>query len=128
MTNPFTHASEDFLKLNPDLRGEVATKLASKYHNARTEAAGMQFASGKEAGGVANLIMLEEQKLIFALRLQVRFPLAGGIVYVADAVFCQLVDGILSTRVVDFKGFPTKEYKLKRKLFREKYCQDIEEC
>jgi hypothetical protein len=120
--------SPDVIKLNPQLSGQTVAVSPSKYHNARTEAAGMQFASGKEAGGVANLIMLEEQKLIFALRLQVRFPLAGGIVYVADAVFCQLVDGILSTRVVDFKGFKTKEYKLKRRLFKERYGMDIAEC
>jgi len=116
--------SEDVLKLNPELRGQVVTTPASKYHNAKAEAHGMSFQSGKEASGVSNLIMLEEQKIIFALRLQVRFPIAGNITYIADAVY---LDENLQPHVVDYKGFATKEYKLKRKLFREKYGREIEE-
>ena len=116
--------SEDVLKLNPELRNKAATVPASKYKNAKAEAHGMRFQSGKEAAGVANLILLEEQKIIFALRLQVRFPLAGGIIYVADAVY---LDENLEAHVIDFKGYRTKEYKLKRKLFRERYGKEIEE-
>ena len=116
--------SEDVLKLNPELRDKVSTVPASKYHNAKAEAHGMRFQSGKEAAGVAGLILLEEQKNIFALRLQVRFPLAGGIIYVADAVY---LDEKLESHVVDFKGYATEEYKLKRKLFRERYGKEIEE-
>jgi hypothetical protein len=116
--------SPDVMKLNPQLAGQPSAVPASKYHNAKTEANGMKFDSGHEAGGVANLILLEEQKIIFALRLQVRFPLAGGIVYVADAVY---LDEKLQSHVVDFKGFKTKEYLMKKKLFKEKYGKDIEE-
>ncbi len=123
MDGPATY-SDDVLGLNPELRTAVATVPASKYHNAKAEAKGMRFQSGKEAAGVSNLIVLEEQKIIFALRLQVRFPLAGGIIYVADAVY---LDENLEPHVVDYKGFPTKEYKLKRKLFRERYGKEIEE-
>ncbi len=123
MDGPATY-SDDVLKLNPELRATVVMVPASKYHNARTEAKGMRFQSGKEAVGVSSLIVLEEQKIIFALRLQVRFPLAGGIIYVADAVY---LDENLEAHVIDFKGYATKEYKLKRKLFRERYGKEIEE-
>ena len=116
--------SADVLKLNPQLVGEVQAVPASKYRNTRTESNGMKFQSGKEAAGVATLILLEEQKQIFALRLQVRFPLAGGIIYTADAVY---LDDKLEVHVVDFKGFATKEYRLKKKLFRAKYGKEIEE-
>ena len=115
--------SEDVLKLNPELK-QMATVPASKYKNVKTEAKGMHFDSGKEAAGVAELIMLEEQKQIFALRLQVRFPIFEKISYVADAVY---LDDKLKPHIVDFKGFRTKEYRMKRKLFKEKYGRDIEE-
>ena len=98
--------SDDVLKLNPDLKAKVATVPASKYHNAQTEAHGMRFQSGKEAAGVSSLILLEQQKIIFCLRLQVRFPLAGGIIYVADAVY---LDENLEVHVIDYKGYATKE-------------------
>ena len=116
--------SEDVKKLNPELGQQVATVPASKYGNAQTEAHGMSFQSGKEAAGVSQLILLEKQKMIFALRLQVRFPLAGGIIYVADAVY---LDEKLEPHILDFKGYSTKEYLLKKKLFKEKYGKEIEE-
>ena len=120
MTLPY---SEDVLKLNPEL-AKVKTVPASKYKNVRTEASGMSFQSGREAAGVSNLILMEQAKQIFALRLQVRFPLQGNTSYIADAVY---LDDKLAVHVVDFKGFRTKEYILKRKLFKEKYGIDIGE-
>ena len=120
MVYPF---SEDVLKLNPELAA-VKTSPASKYHNARSDARGMSFQSGHEAAGVGNLITQEDMRAIFALRLQVRFPLPGNTVYVADAVY---LDKFLEVHIVDFKGFQTKEYQLKKKLFREAYGQEIEE-
>ena len=117
--------SDEVMKLNPELKAETVTP--SKYKNVRTESKGMTFASGHEASVVGSLILLEEQKQIFALRLQVRFSLAGSTVYVADAVYCQLQDGKLEVVVVDAKGFRTKEYKIKKKLFREKYGLEITE-
>jgi hypothetical protein len=116
--------SPDVIKLNPQLAGQPTTVSASKYHNAKTEACGMKFDSGKEASGVANLILLEEQKVIFSLRLQVHIPLQAKITYIADAVY---LDQALQVHVVDFKGFKTKEYRMKKKLFKEKYGKDIEE-
>ena len=114
--------SDDVIRLNPELAKMAESKPASKYHNARTEVKGLRFDSGKEAAEVSKLIMLEERKQIFALRLQVRFPLPGGIVYVADAVY---LDEKLEPVILDVKGVRTREYKLKRKLFKETYGKDI---
>ncbi len=125
--------SEEILERNPELKELLAAlKPASKYRNVKAEAAGMTFASGHEAAEVSKLILLEEQKRIFALRLQVRFPLSKKITYVADAVY---LDDKLAVHVVDCKAFDkktgkylrTKEYALKCKLFKAKYGRDIEE-
>ncbi len=115
--------SEDFLKLNPQLREMGATVPASKYHNARAEAKGLRFQSGREAAEVSKLILAEERKMIFALRLQVKFPLQGGNSYTADAVY---IDDELTVHVIDVKGMLTKEFKIKAKLFKEKYDREIE--
>lgn len=119
-----TKISPDVLALNPELGRVARTVPASKYHNARAEVKGMRFQSGREASGVASLILLEDQKKIFSLRLQVRFPLHAGLIYTVDAVY---LDEKLKVHVIDFKGFSTKEYRLKKKLFFEKYNQKIEE-
>ena len=116
--------SPDVLALNPQLKNEVATVTPSKYHNARAESKGMTFQSGHEASVISSLVLLEERKLIFALRLQVRFPLAGSTVYVADACY---LDDKLEPHIIDAKGVRTPEYRLKKKLFKEKYHKEIEE-
>jgi len=121
VTYPF---SKDVLALNPELAKATVSVPASKYHNVKAEVHGMRFQSGHEAAGVATLILLEEQKKIFALRLQVRFPVSDKITYIADAVY---LDEHLEPRIIDFKGFASKEYKLKRKLFKQRYGKDIEE-
>ena len=118
-----TPYSDDVLKLNPELVG-MKVETASKYHNARAEVRGLSFQSGHEASVVGGLIIAEEQKKIFALRLQVKFPLQGGNSWTADAVY---LDEELVPHVVDAKGFRTKEYRIKAKLFREKYGKEIEE-
>ena len=115
--------SKDVLALNPQLVGEVAVP-ASKYRNARAEMRGYAFQSGKEAARAGELMMLEDAKQIFGLRFQVRFPLAAGIVYVADFVY---LDDKLVVHIEDAKGFRTREYRNKKKLFREKYGREIEE-
>jgi len=115
--------SEDVKKLNPGLEQEMMTVPASKYHNVRAEAKGMRFQSGKEAAGVMMLIEREERGEIFALRLQVKFPLPGKTSYIADAVY---LDRELRPWVIDFKGVLTKEFKIKSRLFKERYGQEIE--
>jgi len=110
--------SKDVLKLNPTLAGELVTQPASKYKNIRAEAKGLRFQSGHEATEVSKLILLYERHLIFSLRLQVRMPLPGMNWYVADAVY---LDEKLNVHVVDCKGVKTKEYRIKKKLFEERY-------
>jgi len=115
--------SDDVIRLNPELAKEVATVPASKYHNAKAEAKGFRFQSGHEAVEMGKLILLDEKHLIFGLRLQVKFPLAGGNSWTADAVY---LDDNLQVHVVDAKGVLTKEFKIKAKLFKEQYGQEIE--
>jgi len=117
--------SKDVIALNPELIKEMPVVPASKYRNAQAEAHGMRFDSGKEAAGVSNLILLEKQRKVFALRLQVRFPLAGNTIYVADAVYLTLGENGLEIVVWDSKGFETPIWKIKRKLFKERYGIDI---
>lgn len=118
--------SEDVLALNPELQSVVqpVSKPASKYHNVRTESKGLRFDSGHEAAEITKLIVAEEHKSgVFALRLQVRFPLPGNIIYVADAVY---LDEKLQPHIIDCKGKQTYDSKLKFKLFKETYGQGIE--
>ncbi len=116
--------SDDVLKLNPELAKLAESKPASKYKNVRAVAKGLRFQSGHEAVEVGKLIIAEEHKTgVFALRLQVKFPLQGGNSYTADAVY---LDENLVAHVVDAKGVLTKEFKIKAKLFKEKYGQEIE--
>ena len=110
--------STDVLKLNPELEKELSTVPASKYRNVRAEAKGLRFQSGHEASEVGKLILLDERHGVFGLRLQVKFPLAGGNSYTADAVY---LDDKLNVHVVDAKGVKTKEYRIKKKLFEERY-------
>ena len=113
------HVSPDVLRLNPGLAKEVSTVPASKYHNVRAEAKGLRFQSGHEAAEVSKLILLDERHQgVFGLRLQVKFPLQGGNSYTADAVY---LDDKLHAHVVDAKGVRTKEYRIKKKLFEERY-------
>jgi len=116
--------SKDVLALNPQLVGEAQAIPASKFHNARTEMRGYAFQSGKEAARAGQLMMLEDAKQIFGLRFQIRFPLAAGIVYVADFEY---LDDKLVAHIEDAKGFRTRDYLNKKKLFREKYGKEIEE-
>ncbi|MDD5510636.1 MAG: DUF1064 domain-containing protein [Dehalococcoidales bacterium] len=113
--------SQDTVDRNPQLKDIVPAVPASKYHNVKTEAKGMVFQSGHEAAGVAGLIMAEQHKKIFGLRLQVRFPLPGGNMYVADAVYCELVSGKMELVVMDFKGAETPVFKVKRRAFEHHY-------
>ena len=128
--------SADVLARNPGLQESGAAGAAgvspSKYHNTRTDLKGMTFASGHEASVVNGLMVAEEQRAdVFGLRLQVPFPLPGGIVYRADATY---IDGRLQGHVVDAKMWDkkkqrfllTKDFKMKAKLFKERYGRDIE--
>lgn len=102
----------------------------SKYHNKKTEVDGVLFDSKKEANRYRELKLLERAGEITHLEVQPRFELQPkfekngkkyrSIIYVADFAYCETASG--SQMVVeDVKGFETKEFKIKRKIFEHNY-------
>lgn len=94
------------------------TPTRRKYGNRKTVVDGIAFDSAKEARRYSQLKLLEKAGEIRGLKLQQRFPLKvfGKLIctYVADFVY-QEKDG--STVVEDAKGYRTREYITKAKLF-----------
>lgn len=101
----------------------------SKYHSKKTTIYGITFDSKREADRYCELRLLEMDGKIKDLSLQHQFILQPlfkkngktirAITYVADFVYydlerCKIV-------VEDVKGFKTKEYMLKRKMFEYKF-------
>ena len=105
----------------------------TKYHNKKCVYKDMQFDSLKERNHYIVLEQLEKTGQIKDLKWQVKYELQPSfklngktiraINYIAD--FTYLKDGILV--VVDTKGFRTKDYLLKKKMFQYKYGMDIVE-
>lgn len=101
----------------------------TKYNAQRTELDGIKFASKKEARRYAQLKLMEKAGVITDLRLQVPFVLIDkstygrAIKYIADFVYIENGQEIIE----DTKGFRTDVYKLKKRLFAEKYRKEIKE-
>lgn len=103
----------------------------SKYNNKKTQVDMYVFDSAKEAKRYRELVLLERAGEIQNLELQPKFLLQEGfkknnktwrkLEYIAD--FKYIENG--KTVVEDVKGFETKEFKIKRKLFEYKY-SDLE--
>jgi hypothetical protein len=97
----------------------VRLQAQSKYRAVRTEVDGIVFASKREANAYAQFKMLKDSGHYECLELQVRYPLVvnGKLIctYVAD--FVVLKRGATQPEVWDAKGFRTREYVIKRKLF-----------
>lgn len=102
----------------------------TKYNNQKITVNGQVFDSKKEANRYKELLLLEKAGAIKDLRTQVKFKLipaqrdeaTGKVVerecsYKADFVYSEGD----KTVVEDVKGFPTKEYIIKRKLMLWKY-------
>ena len=94
----------------------------SKYSNKKTVVDGIMFDSKKEAGRYCELKLLEKAGEIQNLTLQPKFLLIPkqdderAVYYTADFEY---VDNKLKATVVeDTKGFKTKDYIIKRKLFK----------
>jgi len=115
------------IKAQASPSGRGKGQKASKFGNVRTELNGRTYASGREAARAAELQLMEKGKEIFGLCYQVRLPLAGGVVYVADFLYSEVVAGKLVTIVEDSKGWRTPEYKIKKKLVKERYGIEIKE-
>ena len=121
----------------------------SKYNSRKIQLDGITFDSRKEAGRYRELTLLQRAGQISDLRMQVRFELLpaqyamtgevyckgprkgqpkrgrcieNAVVYVADFVYNE--NG--RTVVEDTKGMRTKDYIIKRKLFRWKYGDQYE--
>ncbi len=119
--------SQDVLDLNRDaLTGVAPVEKPRKYLNTPTIYAGRQYDSVKEATRARDLDLRKQAGEIVAWFPHVSFDLPGNSRYEADFV---VIDKAWQVHVEDTKSDPTKTpvYRLKRKLFRERYGQDIEE-
>lgn len=104
-----------------------------KYRNKQTIIDNIKFDSIKEANRYTYLKLLERSGQIKDLQLQVKYELQPSfklnnktiraITYIADFTYYEN-DNLI---VEDVKGFRTKEYKLKKKLFAYKYKIEIKE-
>lgn len=105
----------------------------NKYHAKKTTVDGITFDSRNEANRYLALKGMEEDGIIGNLRRQVRYELVPAfdvdgrhyrpVYYVADFVYVE--DG--KDVVEDVKGVRTDVYKLKSKLFAQKYGMSIKE-
>jgi hypothetical protein len=96
----------------------------SKYRNIPTVIDGLRFASKAEARRYQELCLLQRAVAVYtanSVRWFIRqpsFDLPGGIRYIAD--FLVIWDDGRIT-VEDVKGVETQVFKIKKKLFEEKY-------
>ena len=119
--------------LNNDYIFNEYIKKQVKYHNKKCTYKNMTFDSLKERNHYIVLELLQNTGQIKDLKRQVKYELQPSfklnnktiraITYIADFTYIQ--DGILV--VVDTKGFRTKDYLLKKKMFQYKYGMDIVE-
>ena len=96
----------------------------SKYRANKVSVDGHTFDSQKEADYYCELKMRLQAKEINGFCLQPIFMLAPGLKYKADFIVFNKDD---STEVIDVKGFKTKEYIAKKKVFEDKYNLKITE-
>ena len=96
---------------------------ARKYNNAKVCLFGITFDSKKEAERYLELKTLEKACIIEDLKLQVPFELLEkqkgerGVKYIVDFTYTEKGQKVAE----DVKGFKTKDYIIKRKLFKSKY-------
>ena len=112
-----TYVQEPVVDLQPIKR--------SKYNAVPTVYNGIRYASKKEAAFAQKLdLRLKAGELHYVLR-QVPFDLGAGIIYRADFVTLKMdghPDGICwLVTVYEVKGMETPAWKLKHKLFKNKY-------
>ena len=96
----------------------------SKYNARKTNVDGHTFDSQKEADYYCELKLRLQAKEIRGFCLQPIFVLADGLKYKADFIVFNN-DG--TSEIIDVKGFKTKEYKIKKKVFEDKYNLKIKE-
>lgn len=102
----------------------------SKYRNIRADFNGRTYDSRKEMRRSAELLFLQNVGVIENLEYQVRFVLLDGYVnnkgekirpvcYIADFVYMDKERGRMV--VEDTKGMRTEVYKIKKKMFEQRY-------
>ena len=99
-------------------------KRKSKYRSNKVSIDGHTFDSQKEADFYSELKIRLQAKEINGFCLQPTFILAPSLKYKADFIIFNK-DG--STEVIDVKGYKTKEYIAKKKVFEDKYNLKITE-
>ncbi len=100
------------------------TTRKTKYRANKTSVDGHTFDSKKEAEYYCDLKMRLQAKDIKGFCLQPIFMLAPGLKYKADFI---VFNNDNTTEVIDVKGYKTKEYIAKKKVFEEKYNLKITE-
>ena len=99
-------------------------KRKSKYRSNKVSIDGHTFDSQKEADFYCELKLRLKSEEINGFCLQPVFILAPGLKYKADFIIFNKDN---STEVIDVKGFKTKEYIAKKKVFEDKYNLKITE-
>ena len=109
----------------------------NKYHNKKITIDGITFDSIKESKRYQELKLLERAKEITELKLQVPFVLLDsyvlngkkrqGIKYIADFVYIDIRTRKYVVEDVKSPATKTQVYKLKKKLFEQKYEIEIRE-
>ena len=121
----YTMSAKDYQAM---INGNITTPKESKYHAQKVEVDGKKFDSKHESRDYLKLKSMEDSGIISNLQTQVSFELQPkyttkdgrkirAITYRAD--FQYIRDGVMY--VQDSKGFRTKEYALKRKMFEYRY-------
>ena len=96
----------------------------SKYGAIKTEIDGHVFDSKKEADYYIELKMRLQAKDIKGFCIQPVFILAPKLKYKADFI---VFNNDNTAEIIDVKGFKTKEYITKKKVFEDKYKLKIKE-
>ena len=99
-------------------------KTRSKYRANKVSVDGHTFDSQKEANYYGELKLKLQAKEINGFCLQPTFILAPGLKYKADFIVFNKDN---TTDVIDVKGFKTKEYIAKKKVFEDKFNLKITE-
>ena len=96
----------------------MAQEQTRKYRNVKTEVDGITFDSRAEANRYRDLRVLLNVGEIRGFDLQPSFLLPGDVRYRPDFIVCGK-DGVVW--VEDVKGVETQAFKLKRRLWEERY-------
>ena len=99
-------------------------KEKSKYNNHKVEVDGIKFDSQKEADYYCELKLRLQAGEIKAFCRQAEFILAPNLRYKADFI---VFNTNLPVEVIDVKGFKTDVYKVKKKVFEDKFNLRIKE-